>query len=231
MEIKSLVTSFENSISEEVFGCATELAEVGLDAIMDDGLLKEIPFVSTAISIYKIGQSLKERHYIKKLAVFLDEINKGSADEEQRKKYRLKCAANQEFRNKELEYVLVLIDRYISLDKPRMLGKLYLAYLDETITWNEFTMYAEVIDRFLLLDCRNLTSEAEKITVFHPGAGDSVQRLVALGLLTEADDNSIFTTGNNGNISVTSESMRRFSSKERAYRRTDFGEKLANILR
>lgn len=231
MEMKSLVTSFEDSISEEVSGCVTELTEIGLDAIMDESLLKEIPFVSTAISIYKIGQSLKERHNIKKLAVFLDEINKGAADEEQRKKYRLKCASNQEFRNKELEYMLVLIDRYISLDKPRMLGKLYLAYLDEIIVWEEFTMYAEVIDRFLLLDCRNLTSNAEKITVLHPGAGDSIQRLVALGLMTETDDNSMFTAENNGSISVTSESMRRFSSKERVYRRTDFGEKLANILR
>ena len=230
MEIKSLVTSFEDSISEEVSGCVTELTEIGLDAIMDEGLLKEIPFVSTAISIYKIGQSLKERQYVSKLAVFLDEINKGIADEAERSKYREKFRADQKFRHKELEYLLVLIDRYISFDKPQMRAKLYLAYLDGTIIWEEFTMYAEVIDRFLLLDCSTLLSTSVKTRVIHNIGGESVQRLVALGLMCETDEDSLFQAHPSGNVGVTHESLMRYQSGTKVYKRTEFGEKLANIL-
>ena len=50
-------------------------------------------------------------------------------------------------RNQELEYIMVLIDHYISYDKPDMLAKLYLAYFREDILWQE--LYAEVIDQFL----------------------------------------------------------------------------------
>lgn len=185
MEDQSLALSFGNSLTEEASGIVGEYAELGLDALIEDGLFKDIPIVSTAVAVYRIGKSIRERHHIAKLIAFLNEINKGIADEEKRQNYRKKFAANEEYRNQELEYILILIDRYISFDKPAMLAKLYLAYLDEKILWEEFTMYAEVIDRFLLLDCRTLTSEASSFHTNRNIGAESILRLVALGLMAE----------------------------------------------
>lgn len=126
---------------------------------------------------------------------------------------------------------MILIDRYISFDKPQLLAKLYLAYLDEKILWEEFTMYAEVIDRFLLLDCRTLTSNATAFIVPVKQTGDIIQRLVALGLLTEDSKATSLFHESNGHITVRPETVKRFSNDERHYVRTDFGNKLANILR
>ena len=231
MEEQSLALSFGNSLTQEVSGVIGEYAELGLDALVEDGLFKDIPVVSTVTAVYRIGKSIRERHHIAKLISFLNEINKGIVNEEKREEYREKFASNEKFRNQELEYILILIDRYISFDKPQMLAKLYLAYLDGEIIWEEFTMYAEVIDRFLLLDCRTLTSDADVYIVPIKRTGDAIQRLVALGLLVEdAKATSLFHESK-GHFAVSSESMKRFSSDERHYVRTEFDDKLANILR
>ena len=230
MEEHSLALSFGNSLTEDIAGIVGDYAELGLDALVEEGLFKDIPLVSTAVAVYRIGKSIHERHHVAKLISFLDEINKGIADEENRQKYQEKFASNEKFRNQELEYILILIDRYVSFDKPQMLAKLYLAYLDGEIIWEEFTMYAEVIDRFLLLDCSNLISCDGKTTVYRNIGGESVLRLVALGLMAETNENSLFEA-RHGGIGMTSASIERFQSNSKTYRRTEFGEKLANILR
>ena len=231
MEEQSLSISFSDSLTEEVSGIAGEYVELGLDALVEDGLFKDIPIVSTAVAVYRIGKSIRERHHIAKLISFLNEFNKGIADEEKRAKYRQKFISNETFRNQELEYILLLTDRYISFDKPQMLAKLYLSYLDDEIIWQEFTMYAEVVDRFLMLDCNTLTGDAEKIIVPRNIGGESVLRLVALGLMTEITETSAFVIGNNGNIGLSMEGLKKATSRNRTYKRTEFGEKLANILR
>lgn len=230
MEEKSLALSFGNSLTEEVSGIVGDYAEIGLDALLEDGLFKDIPIVSTAIAVYRIGKSVRERHHIAKLISFMNEINKRIVDEEKRKQYREKFVSNEGFRNQELEYILILIDRYISSDKPAMLAKLYLAYLDGRILWQEFTMYAEVIDRFLLLDCRTLTTAAAQTTVHRNLGGESVLRLVALGLMAEKANNSRVEF-ENGEVVFYGDDINRISGKTKVYERTEFGEQLAAILR
>ena len=108
--------------------------------------------------------------------------NNGIVDGEKREVYREKFATNEKFRNQELEYILILTDRYIGFDKPQMLAKLYLAYLDEIINWMTFIKYAECIDRFLPGDQLVLDSgEIEKAQ--YNDNYDAVSRLEALGLI------------------------------------------------
>ena len=130
-----------------------------------------------------------------------------------------------------MEYILILIDRYIGFDKPPMLAKLYLAYLNGEIIWEEFTMYAEVIDRFLLLDCRTLISDVTTFHTMRDSGSDVILRLVALGLLVE--DRTITLTEAKKIIKGETKSASRMhsDSQKKTYKRTDFGRKLANILR
>lgn len=231
MEEKSLAIAFGNSLKEDTVSIAGDIAEVGLDSILEDGLLKDIPIVSVAVAIYKIGTSLKERHNLKKLSIFIGEINRRICDDQKREEYKARFQSNDKFRNQEIEYLLVLIDRYISYDKPTMLAKLYIAYLDGIIIWEELTMYAEVVDRFFLLDFRTLISDADEIIVHRNIGGESVQRLVALGLMAETTNTSPFVEHGNGNVGITWDSVKNFDTQNKKYRKTEFGEKLAVILR
>lgn len=81
MTEENLSVAFSDSLEVDIVEGVSELAEIGLDSIMDEGMLKEVPFLSTVVSLYKIGTSLKERHNLKKLAIFLDGINKGISTE------------------------------------------------------------------------------------------------------------------------------------------------------
>lgn len=231
MEELSLARSFGDSLKKETLELASGYAEIGLDTLVRSEALKDVSFFGTIASLYRIGKSIYEWHHLSKLASFMDEIRKGIVDEGERQKYQEKFSANEKSRNKELEYVLILIDRYVNADKPRLLAKLYLAYLDGEICWEEFTMYAEVIDRFLLLDAGTLVSNSGDVTVHGNTGGEAFLRLVALGLMTEVTNRSPFSQGADGSVSMDIEDLERALSTDRTYRQTEFGEKLANILR
>ena len=218
MEEKSLSIAFADSLTEDAISCIGDYTEIGLDAVMDDGILKDIPIVSTAVAIYKIGSSIKERHNLKKLLVFIKELNNGIVDEKKRKEYQQKFKSNKKFRNQEIEYLLILIDRYISYDKPQMLAKLYLAYLDSGIKWDEFTQYAEVIDRLLPGD---IMGNAENIR--YSKRKESLQRLSSLGLTRELIPRMSGYAAVGGGVTINTPTT--FD-----YEITLFGKKLIRIL-
>lgn len=219
MEEESLAASFSDSLTEEVSGCVGEFLEIGIDSLLEDGLTKDIPFLSTITSIYKIGNTIRERHHLKKLAVFLNEINRGAADEEMRKSYREKFASKKEYRNSELEYVTIVLDHYIDFDKPEMLAKLYLCYIDVIIDWFEFKKYSEVITHFLpgdlsvLLDNSIENSETDTRNI------DGILRLLAAGLVSQRTGATVTIAGGIESVSDI-----------KGYELTPFGAKLRHIF-
>lgn len=231
MSNNELALSLGNSISDDIHSIAVEAGEIGLDAILEDGVLKDIPVISTVVGLYKIGTSIKERHYVKKLYQFIQALNNGIATEKDREKYRSKIFGNPKDRNQEIEYLLILIDRYISYDKPQMLAKLYLAFLDEQIVWDEFSMYAEVIDRLFPLDFKTLITDGNEFITYRNIGAESLLRLVSLGLMAEDSKNSLFVDDGRGGMGITAGSISVVRSQERKYKRTEFGKKLATILR
>lgn len=227
-----LVESFSNSIGADIAEFAGEALEFTIDACAgEDSLLKDIPFVGAALKVCNITSKVHKKHSFYKLKSFIETINSHTGDPDELEKRKQRFLSNVKFRKQELEYILILIERYIGFDKPKLLAKLYLAYLDGIIIWEELTMYAEVIDRFLPLDCRTLVSGDGKTIVHRNIGGESVLRLVALGLMAETTESSPFVQHGNGNFGLTIEGLKKSVSTDRVYRRTEFGDKLAEILK
>jgi len=224
--IDSLSSAMQASIIEDTSDILSNIAEIGLDAVLNDGFLKEVPILSTAVSLFKIGNSLKERHYVKKLASFVVALNGGIADDKAREYYKQKITDDPKRRNKELEYILILIDRYLNANKPFLLAKLYLSYLTDYITWIDFTKYAEVVDRFLPGDCETLLS-ANTYKTERDIHTDSIQRLIALGLVIEGF-RTMAVQEEDGALHIDPPELR--EKNERNYTRTEFGDILARIL-
>lgn len=227
---EDLSKSLAESISEEATTCMSGLLEVGLDSMGADGLVKDIPIISTAISIYRIGSTIKERHYVKKLVHFIDEVNKQTASDEAREKYKAKLHSDTHRRNQEIEYIMILIDRYLSCQKTRMLARLYISFLDRKLDWNQLTMYAEVIDHLLPGDYNILQSQDSFIIIGGENV-ESIIRLVSLGLVAESDNHgSIVEDCGNGRFAVTDASMDRFHRGEKCYYRTAFGSLMVSSI-
>lgn len=221
-----LTISLMDSISEEANKVLMDIIGVGIDSVFNDSLLKDVPMLSTAISLYKIGKSVTERHYIKKLAQFVCSMNAGAFNEERRQYYQSRLKGNPTQRNRELEYIMILISRYINYDKPDMLAKLYLAYLNQYISWQEFTMYAEILDRFLPGDFEFLC-KAHRFTTVRDQNTEVLLRLIGLGLVIEEQRKSASKMESSTFIIDPPEVI---ELRERNYHRTDFGEQLVAIL-
>ena len=112
-----------------------------------------------------------------------------------------------------------------------MLSKLYLAYLRRLVNWSQFTMYAEIVDRFLPGDCIMFLSDDEEIITHKNIGNEVVLRLVALGLMVEKSNNSLFENDGRGGFAITTRSMNKFHQEEKIYIRTEFGKTLREILR
>ena len=108
------------------------------------------------------------------------------------------------------------------MEKPQQLAKLYLAYLDGVIDWNELTKYAEVVDRFLPGDREFLLKERALYHTILVPIPDAFLRLAALGIYEEyMTDISVPTTL--GSITIP-------AKQQKTFKTTAFGEKLQDIL-
>ncbi len=215
----SFTTSLIKSIGTDIGTIAGEFFEVGIDSLCDDGLLRDIPFVSTVASVFHIGKTIRDRHSILKLAAFIEQINQSIVDEEELEKYKMQFEANEKQRNNELSHLLIVIDRYIGMDRPRMLAKLYLAYLRQEIQWPELLSYAEVVDRLLPNDYELLASNGIQ-GIQYNDVNSGYLRLAALGIMVDFGKNTAF---NMGRFSI-------IGGSQKNYALTKFGGKLAEIL-
>lgn len=216
-----LSLSFSNSLQDRAIECLGDILEIKLDSMLEDGILKDIPFISTAISIYRIGHTIHDRHYLKKLAIFIDQINRGIENETVRQEYIERFQKNQKSCNQELEYILILVDRYVGYDKPQMLAKLFRSFLNKDITWTEFSVYAEVIDRFLPGDAELLCTDLPLRINREKEQADSSARLVSLGLMSEYMEWGHFSGG----------TLNLSNKPDKRYKMTKFGNKLVSILK
>lgn len=228
---KHLVADFANSMGKDIAEILGSSLEFGVDACLDDGLLKDIPFIGTAFKLYSIGSKVHDKHCYMKLASFIQSVNSGDCTEEEVRKRKAKFAENASVREQELEYILILIDKYIGFDKPRMLAKIYLAYLDGDINWEELTIYAEIVDRFLPGDYAFLASNSTKFVTYANIGSEALLRLMALGLVAEEVSRAPLVSDGRGGWAVSASSINLANKKRKDYVRTEFGQRLVSIVK
>jgi len=107
---------------------AEKYAEISLDSLLTDhAVLKEIPLVKTAVAVFETGVAIRERHFLKKMPSFLKEFHGGpESDEAGRFKERINTDSG--FREKITEHLLVMLNRFASVDKAQSLRHLFRAF-------------------------------------------------------------------------------------------------------
>lgn len=213
---EELVVSLENSLSSDICDTVGDLVEVGRDAVMDDGILKDIPILSTVVGLYRIGYTIRERHEIKQLALFVAELNRGCTDESKRKQLLEKLNSDTRKSKQEIEYILVVLDNYLEYEKSQMLAKLYIAYLEGTITWAEFAEYASMVKQLIPGDLKLLE---ERHMVRKQSQCAELLRLLSLGLMYQ-QDSPLFP---DGDYTVIKNELASFTI-------TEFGDKFIEIV-
>lgn len=183
--MNELVPVFESSLFEHPIEIGSELLEIGIDSVLKDGLLKDIPIVGTILSAGKFAQNIYDRNLIKQTVAFITEFNSGELDDEKLQKYRGKLACNPKFAEEELGRVLILLNKTIDTAKSRLLARFYRAHTHEEISWDVFCELCDITDRLFLADLEKM-EEAYR----NHGVKDNMpisykhDRLISTGLLT-----------------------------------------------
>ena len=184
--MNELVPAFENSLFEtSIIDIGIDYLELGIDSVLQDGLLKDIPIVGTFIGVGKFAQNIHDRNLLKQTLIFINECNSGIISEEKKKAHREKLIQNPKLMENELGRVLVLLDKNIESIKSVFEAKFYAAYVNGTILWNDFCELCDITSRLFVsdIDCLKEAYNNDGIEIRMPVTYRH-DRLISVGLLT-----------------------------------------------
>jgi len=146
-------SAIENA-ADQIQNIGGDLMEVGFDALLNDGLLKDIPIVGMMVSVGKIAGSISNFLLTKKIIMFLYQLKDTSLDE--RKKFLEELGSEK--RKNILENLMLILEKHDNYQKSELQGKLLSAYIKGEITvydYDKLTYAVSLLDSnflFLLKD-------------------------------------------------------------------------------
>lgn len=143
----SLIKSIEQS---EIKGIVSNIGEVALDSITDDGVLKDIPVIGTLTKLYSVGATIKGKIFEKKIIKFLVELENISI--EKRKDFVSEISSDNQKSQEIGEHLIIILERIDDIDKPTLIAKLFANYIEEKITYEMFQRLSSIIDKAFLPD-------------------------------------------------------------------------------
>ncbi len=120
------------------FDNALDYAEIGLDAFVSNDILKEIPIVKTVVGVVKSGLKVKEIFFAKKILTFLKEFHSGKLPKDKFDKFQKEFTADEKYRAKVMEQVMVFNDTFLQIEKSKVFANLFAAHLNEVYGWDDF---------------------------------------------------------------------------------------------
>lgn len=180
-----LTEDFEKSLfnnSKEILG---DYIEVGIDSFINDGILKDIPIVNTIVAVFKAGKNVHDRNLLRQILTFIKEFNSGNISKDKLVAYKSMIENNPKKCEEELGRILILLNNYIDTEKSIMLARLYRAYINKIINWNEFCEFSEIINRLFIQDIQILKGIKDKNIDIMNNHEDEfrIERLYSLGLI------------------------------------------------
>lgn len=163
-ELDKPVENFGKIIFEQTIDTNIDIFEMGLDQFIEEGVIKDIPIISAGYSIGKTFFAIKDFMLTKKAIVFAQMIRNGNTENKKLEKHKQELSEKPKKLLKELEIILMYLDRHTKLLKSKILGNFYNAYIDNEIEfdWEDFELCAEITDNISLYDLKDLLNLYEK---------------------------------------------------------------------
>jgi hypothetical protein len=123
--------NFSNAVvttvrSGDLGGLSKDYAEIALDSVLSEGLLRDLPIVKTLVAVGRIGLSINNQIFAKKLISFLCQLSELSPQVRAEMIDRLD--KEEGFRQQVGDRLIEILDRVDSHAKPEMLAKAFRAY-------------------------------------------------------------------------------------------------------
>lgn len=147
-----LTRDFANSLIISAEDGIKDCIELGIDSFIEDGVLKEFPIVNTIVSGLKFAKNIYDRNLLKQTLTFIAELNNGTISKDKLIAYQATILNNPKKCEEELGRILIYLNSFMDKEKSIMLSKLFKAYVNQIINWNEFCEYSEIVNRLFIQD-------------------------------------------------------------------------------
>lgn len=184
--MNEIVPGFNDSLVIDSSDIVGDYLELGIDSILENDSLNEIPIIKTFISVGKITKSIRERNLIKNLAIFINELNSGKINKENLIRHSEELRKNLKKAEKELGRILIILEQTIDNIKSSILGKLYKSYINQEINWDIFIEFSEITNRLFMFDINILKvmwSQAYNTYIEQKDDNFRIERMYSLGII------------------------------------------------
>lgn len=137
---------------EEFTSLGIDIAETGIDSLLDSEILKNIPLVKAVQALAKVSLAIRDKHLLKKLLIFIETLNQGDAKLEEIEKRKKAAQNNEKWLRKEIELITIHIDRLDELEKAQLTAAFYIEYINQNISWTQYREYLAIIERVFFQD-------------------------------------------------------------------------------
>ena len=155
MNPETRIELFNSIGSEKISSLGRDLFEVGLDQIVNEGVLREIPVVNSLYNLGKATVAISQGLFIKKLIKFLGELSNVSY--EKRQSFLEVIDKNPQKKRAFEDTLLLLIDRADSLEKPLIVGSLWQHHILGNISYEDAMRLSDIVNRVYMSDLNYLT--------------------------------------------------------------------------
>lgn len=145
-------TVMKSIFLDEFSSIGIDIAETGIDSLLESEVLKNIPIVKTVGALAKVSLAIRDKHLLKKLLFFVQTLNQGNAKPEEIEKRKKAAQNNEKWLRKEIELITIHIDRLDELEKAQLTAAFYIEYLNQNISWIQYREYLAIIERVFFQD-------------------------------------------------------------------------------
>ncbi len=136
--------------SSKLSALATDLIEAGMDQMMSDGFLKDLPIFGSLQQLYKMSLSIKDALFLKKLSYFLYSMS--SVSSEERTKLIEKLEADEKYSQNVGEKILMLLERADDFLKPSIIAEAFKAYMTDKLSYDQLQRINYAVNHLQLAD-------------------------------------------------------------------------------
>lgn len=169
---------------------ALEAGEAALDLLTDNEAVKAVPVIGTAFKLLKGFDDMRDRALAAKLETFIRDPSLQS--DHAREKLRNGISSSEEEAIKVGETLFLVLDKMTDLEKPRLLARVFRAYLDDVITAVDLRRLSHALDGAFTDDLIALEHWQESAHVSY--GTEWKQPLVGVGLTRVVTGQTIDTT-------------------------------------
>jgi hypothetical protein len=138
------ISVLKSACSSEAKELAVEWAELGLDSMLADGVLKDAPFLGSVVKICMVSKTIRDKLFVRKVWDFIRACPKFTDSE--KASFAREHLEDPQKAQKLGDVIVLILDKLDDLEKPTMLAKLFAALVRGKIPLECFRRLAAAID-------------------------------------------------------------------------------------